>query len=200
MKTTWLRIATIAPILALVVGATASAHRAPPRPAPPGLTPDQEAVVVEVVNDTFRPAHSRPLPLVLCLDVQLTELAPDEPPPRASAPARFPHRSRRPPKPPPPPTIRGVSDDVIDRLTRPWRRVVSASACQLDPPFTLKDPARTPAQLVTVRMQAKVAAGPLTIEWTGVSAADQRAISSRTCVAATGPRGWSATCAGTWFE
>lgn len=140
---------------------------------------------------------------MLCLDVELTELAPDEPPPTTTRlRTRFPHPIPRAPKVPPPPIIRGVSEDVAERLTQPWRQVVSATACRLDPrePFTLNDSPRTPAQLVTVRMLAKVAGGAVKIEWTGASADDPRAVSSRDCEAVAGGRGWTVTCGGTWFE
>ena len=114
-------------------------------------------------------------------------------------------RSRaRPVRPelPPPPLIRGVTEDVIDLVTRPWRHVVSATACRLDPraPYALNDAQRTPAQLVTVQMQAPSAAGALKIEWTSATTEVPPAHSSRDCVAAAGPHGWTVTCGGTWFE
>jgi hypothetical protein len=158
-------------------------------------------VIVEVVNDTFRLQKNQATLLVLCLDVQLSDLPLDEilapPKPRGAA-----ARGRAQPPKPQLPIIRGVPQDLTVRLTRPWRKVVSASTCRLDPrqPFALTDAPQTPAQLVTVRMAAHVATGALKVEWTGASTQDPHAMSSRDCSATRGPRGWNVHCGGTWFE
>ncbi len=168
---------------------------------PEALTPDQELVVAEVVNDTFRLSRTAPTPLALCLDVQLSELPLDaEPPP---APPPKPGRAHvRAPKPPAPPPLRGAPEALVERLARPWRPVSSALACRLDPrePFTLNDARRTPARLVIVHMTAHVASGALKIDWTDGKSAEATATSSRDCTATRTPRGWSVRCGGTWAQ
>jgi hypothetical protein len=202
------RLGTVTALAALL-GAAAPPARAkkPPPPPPPALTlaltPDQQEVIVEVVNDTFRLQRSQAAMLVLCLDVQLSDIPLDEiPPPPPPPPRGGRGHGRAPPPKPELPIIRGVPQDLAERLTRPWRKVVSASSCSLDPslPFTLTDTPQTPARLVTIRMASHVATGALKVEWTGTSALAPHATSSRDCTATRAPRGWNVRCGGTWFE
>jgi hypothetical protein len=211
------RLRSAALTLVLVAsGAAATAWaRKPPRPPPtPSLTLDQQTVLAQVVNDTFRSSRAQPGPFTLCLDVQTTDVSPDdEPPPEPEAASKLKSKSKsrhpfarpRPHAPPPPlPVVRGAPPELLARLTRPWRTVVSATTCRLDPrqPFTLGDAKHTPAQLVTLRLLAQVATGTIRVEWTGASATDPHASSSRDCTSAraTGPSAWAVTCGGTWYE
>jgi hypothetical protein len=181
-----------------VLATNALARRAGKPKAPPPPNADQQEVVAQIVNETFRRPRGQPLTLVLCLDVQIApafdEDAAPPPPPR--------HGRRKPASPevPPPPVIRGAPSELVAALARPWRVVASALACRLDPraPFTMKDAAHTPAQLVTVHLAPEVASGTVQIDWT--SGLDSTANGSRDCTATHAPRGWSVHCGGTWFQ
>jgi hypothetical protein len=177
--------------------AAASAHAKPARLAP--LTVDQETVVAAIVHETFPQPRGAGAPLVLCLDVQLTDDAPVD-----ERPARRRGRGRKDaPLLAPTPVIRGASQELVARLERPWRTVVSAAACRLDPlqPFTLGDATRTPARLVTVHL-APGATQTTTarIDWTSAGPQASAASSSRDCSATSGPRGWTIDCGGTWSQ
>ena len=183
-----------AALLGVVLGAPAAGARR----APETLTPDQVIVVAAAVHDSFPLPRRGDGPMVLCLDVRLSDLALDaEPPPE---PTR--RRGRAPAKAATPePTISGAPPELVARLARPWRTVVSALSCRLDPrqPLTLNDD-RTLAQLVTVHMTAHVAAGPIKIDWTSPGSSSPVALTSRDCAATRGPRGWSVRCGGTWTQ
>lgn len=187
--------------VAVLLGASLEPGDVQARKASQALTPDQQLVIVEVVNDAF-PLPRRegtPLPLALCLDVQigadpLEAEAPPTPVRRGASPPRTPE--------PKPPILRGAPSELVRRLTRPWRTVVSALDCRLDPrqPFTLSDARQTPAQLVTVHVSAYVAAGAVKIDWTDVPSNGFDAKNSRDCTATRRPRGWAVRCGGTWAQ
>jgi hypothetical protein len=172
------------------------------RPAPETLTPAQQIVVAAVINDTFPLPRPSDGPLVLCLDIQLSDLTLDGEPPPEPSPKRGPARGEAKAQGPKPPVIRGAPPELIERVSRPWRTVVSALACQLDPrrPLTLNHEKHTLAQLVTVRMTAHVAAGAVKIDWTSPGSSNTAATSGRDCTATRGPRGWSVRCGGTWTQ
>jgi hypothetical protein len=161
------------------------------------LTPDQQIVVSAAIEDTFpRPRHLE-APIVLCLDVQLAEDPIEDlvPPPRGA-------KGKKQKSPEPPPTaFRGAPPELLARVSRKWRIVVSAPTCRLDPrrPYTLDD-ARTLARLVTVRLGAHIATGALRIDWAGGGDAPPSSVQSRDCTATHGPRGWTVRCGGTWSE
>jgi hypothetical protein len=168
-------------------------------PAKMSLTPDQQIVAAAAVDDAFpRPRHLESA-IVLCLDVRAAddprqELAPP-PPPRHE-------KHKRPRAPDPPPSaIRGAPPELLARLTRPWRPVVSAQSCRLDPrqAYTLED-GRTLARLVTVRVGTPSPVGALRVEWAGGTSAPPSGVQSRDCTATRGPRGWTVRCGGTWSD
>jgi len=183
--------------------AAPSAH-AKPRARPARVAPltvDQETVVAAIVHETFTQPRGSGAPLVLCLDVQLTDDAPVDERPAWPAPKRG--RGRKAATPVgTPPAIRGASQELVARLERPWRTVVSATACRLDPlhPFTLRDATRTPARLVTVRLAPGPTPTSARIDWTGAGPQASAASSSRDCSATGGPRGWTIDCGGTWSQ
>jgi hypothetical protein len=186
------------------------------RPAP--LTPDQQTVVAAIVHETFPKPRPGNTPLALCLDVQVTDAEPDETPgeefpqPRARGhvrrggkPARATKRptkqstKRSTPPPDPVPTTRGAPPELVEQVNRPWRAVVSATACHLDPlqPYTLNDAGHTPAQLVTVRLAPGPAPTTARIDWTASASAASR---SRDCTTAHDAHGWTVHCGGTWSQ
>jgi hypothetical protein len=194
----------------VALGVPVRADAKPKAPAPP-LTPDEQTVAAALVRDAFpRPSGA---PLVLCLDVQVTDAAPDEgapgeelPQPPTRGRARRGAKRARPATPsvPPAPVVRGAPRAIVDELNRPWRTVVSATACRLDPlqPYALKDAQHTPAQLVTVRL----APGPTPatrqtsmtarIDWSSAPETGH----SRDCTTAYDGHGWTVHCGGTWAQ
>jgi hypothetical protein len=194
-------IAAVVGWVCLAVFATsAQARKVAKRRAPPPPNADQQEVVAQIVNETFRRPRGQPLTLALCLDVQIAP-AFDEDAAPAPPPPRYGRRKPAPlPELPPLPIIRGAPPELVAALARPWRVVASALACRLDPrePFAMNDAAHTPAQLVTVHLAPDVASGTVQIEWT--SGLDSKANGSRDCTATHAPRGWSVHCGGTWFQ
>jgi hypothetical protein len=195
--------------LGVALCAATDAEARKPKKASPALTPDQQMVVAAVVNDTFPRARDA-APLALCLDVQIlaaTDEAGDDdaaapaPRPKKHARARGPVKSKR-SLPSPSPALRGAPPELVERLARPWRAVVSALTCSTDPrkPLTLGDAKSTPARLVTVHLAATAAAGTLKIDWTSGQADDPAATSSRDCTATNTANGWTVRCGGTWFQ
>jgi hypothetical protein len=190
-------------VLFEVAFASTSAHarKAAKAPvAPPTLNADQQAVVTEIVNDTFRRPRREPLTLALCLDVQLAQAFDEDAAPPPPPPRRGRHKPAPLPETPPLPIIRGAPPELVAALARPWRVVASALSCRLDPreTFTLNDAAHRPAQLVTLHLAPDVASGTVRIDWT--DGHDPTAGSSRDCTATRVPRGWSVHCSGTWFQ
>jgi hypothetical protein len=189
--------------LAALVSAPALARKpAKAAKAPPPPTADQQAIIAEVVEDTFRRPKREPFTFTLCLDVQIDEASDDE---EAAAPAgagrrraasRVPEMERAPPIV----HVRGAPPELVARLARPWRVVASALSCRFDSrrPLTLGDERHTAAQLVTVHLAPGVAGGPVKIDWT--NGGDLAAANSRDCTASRGPRGFTVRCGGTWFQ
>jgi hypothetical protein len=182
---------------------------AKPRPRPAPLTPDQQTVVAAIVHEVFPKPRAGHEPLVLCLDVQIIDADTDEAldeelsQPRTRAhvrhgkPARATKRTT--PPPPPVPTIRGAPRELVDQLSRPWRTVLSATACHVEAlqPYTLNDARHTPAQLVTARLAPGPTPTGARIDWTTSSAA---ASHSRDCTAARDAHGWTVHGGGTWSQ
>ena len=187
------RHGVLAAMLIALFAPRAEARKA--RKAPPPLTPDQQVVVAEVVNDTFRRPTRERASLALCLDVQVVAATDEDAP--APPPKKRGGRAHAPPPEPLVPPLRGAPPELVERLTRPWRIVASALACSTDPrkPLTLNDAARTPAQLVTVHLTSDAAAGTAKIDWT-----EGTANNSRDCAATSTPRGWTVHCGGTWYQ
>jgi hypothetical protein len=190
-------------LVALAAAPAGARKPAKPKPPPPP-TADQQAVVAQIVNDTFPRPKRAPLTLALCLDLQFAPALPeddDNVPVIDTAPRRGRKKGRK-PEPPPPPvfSIQGAPPELVERLVRPWRLVASASACRLDPrqPYALNDEHHTAAQLVTVHLVPEVATGTIKIDWT--DGHDPTTGASRDCTAARGPRGWDVRCGGTWFQ
>jgi len=189
----------------LFVATDAEARK--PKQPPRALTPDQQMVVVAVVNDTF-PRPRDAASFALCLDVQIMAATDDAGDDDEAAPAPRPKKHGRkratPVKPTlsPLPPLRGAPPELVERLARPWRAVASALTCSTDPkkPLTLGDAKKTPARLVTVHLAATAAAGALKIDWTSGQADDPAATSSRDCTAANTANGWTVHCGGTWFQ
>ncbi len=192
-------IAVLAVGFAAFATTSAQARKAGKPKAPPPPNADQQEVIAQIVNDTFRRPRVSPLTFALCLDVQI-EAAFDE----DEAPPPPPRHGRRKPAPLPEvpslPVVRGAPPELVAALARPWRVVVSALSCRLDPraPFTVNDAAHSPAQLVTVHLSPDVASGTVKIDWT--SGHDPTGGSSRDCTATRASRGWSVQCGGTWFQ
>ncbi|MDB4981752.1 MAG: hypothetical protein JWM82_2504 [Myxococcales bacterium] len=197
---------TLAVLVGLAVGlaafaaTSAEARKAGKPKAPPPPNADQQEVIAQIINDTFRRPRISPLTIALCLDVQIEaafdeDEAPPPPPPRHGRRKAVPA-----PEVPPLPVVRGAPPELVAALARPWRLVATALSCRLDPraPFTLNDAAHTPAQLVTLHLAPDVASGTVKIDWT--SGHDPTAGSSRDCTATRAPRGWSVHCGGTWFQ
>lgn len=183
-------------VLVMVVVLAASAI-AGARPKIVPLTADQQTVVAKVLDDAFPLRRHGGAPLVLCLDVRVSD-----DPLEDATPARDGKRKKGRAPEAELPVIRGAPAELVARVSRPWRLVSSALACRLDPreAYTLDDAQRTPARLVTVRLTAHVATGALRVDWTGGTATPPGAVSSRDCTATHGPRGWAVRCGGTWSE
>src|SRR4051812_45601951 len=115
---------TVAMVALLLAAASASAARKV------GLSTDQQLVVAAAIDDTFPRSRHLKTPLALCLDVQSADDPLDEvaPPPRRGGKGKK-ARALEPSLP----GIHGAPPELVARVFRPWRVVVSAATCRLDP-------------------------------------------------------------------
>jgi hypothetical protein len=182
-----------------LAAAIVALHLAPARAAERRVTlsTDQQIVVAAAIDDTFPRPRNLKAPIALCLDVRSADDPLDEAPP---VPRRGAQGKKTRALDAGLAVIQGAPPELVARVFRPWRPVVSASSCHLDArqPFTLDD-TRTPARLVTVRV-SRAAVGALRIDWTGGTTEPQGGLQSRDCTASHGSRGWIVRCGGTWSE